>query len=572
MRAPAGAAPSRRRAHLHLSRALRILRRSVQRLPLAWVLALVLLHVLLAMLTFEPRPHTGGDNAAYITLARSLLERGAYLELWDPAEAPHTKYPPVFPAVLALALLAGLQPWVQLKFVVLGFSAMAVACSFLWLRSRGRYAAAVGVAVLIAAAPGVLRESRWILSDVPFWAFSMIALWTFDRLRPHDWTRFAVAALAVILAYFTRSAGLPLLLAALAWLAWRRRWHQLAALSVVTVVPVALWTLRSRALAGGAYVSEFWLIEPYRPALGTIGPSDLLLRIVENVQKYVMIHLPTLLAGRPSLPALAASILIFGFALAGWIRHVRQPGRIRVSELFLPLYVGLIFVWPAVWSGERFLLPVLPLLLYYAADGVARIARRVAARHAFTAPAAATLLLLLLALPGLARGAQVGRECTGLYLGGERHPCLGGAPWNDFFRIAEEAGAVLPADAVVLNRKPRLLHVLSGGVKSRNYPLSPDPAAFFATADSAGARYVVFDQLDAVAEVYLRPVLIRRAGAFCIMLVREPTGTVLFGIAPDAASLPEVQPGELGPDGTVSFPLCGPEYWRNQQALPPQVP
>ena len=53
---------------------------------------------------FDPTPHNGGDNAGYITLAHSLVDRGAYLELWDPEEPPHTKYPPGFPLVLAVMM------------------------------------------------------------------------------------------------------------------------------------------------------------------------------------------------------------------------------------------------------------------------------------------------------------------------------------------------------------------------------------------------------------------------------------------------------------------------------------
>jgi dolichyl-phosphate-mannose--protein O-mannosyl transferase len=106
-----------------------------------------------------------------------------------------------------LAIAVGLQPWVQLKLVVLALSATAVAFSFLWIRARRRAVLALATGLIIAVAPGVLQEGRWILSDVPFWAFTMIALWAFERLRPDDWKRFAVAAVAVLLAYFTRSAG-----------------------------------------------------------------------------------------------------------------------------------------------------------------------------------------------------------------------------------------------------------------------------------------------------------------------------------------------------------------------------
>ena len=113
-------------------------RRIVRRLPTTYAFPLVasilLLHLLLALLAFDPTPFTGGDNAGYIALARSLLEHGAYVDLYDPATPPHTQYPPVFPAVLAVALAAGITPWVGLKLLVVGFSLVAFGFTFLGLR------------------------------------------------------------------------------------------------------------------------------------------------------------------------------------------------------------------------------------------------------------------------------------------------------------------------------------------------------------------------------------------------------------------------------------------------------
>src|SRR5919108_1239185 len=156
--------PAKRRLSPRGSALRRTLHRVARARPLLVVTVLVVGHLLLAFLTLEPRPHTGGDNAAYITLARSLIEHGTYTELWDPAEPPHTKYPPVFPGLLAIALLVGLKPWVQLKLVVIACSAAAVALTFLWIRARKRPLLALAIASIIAVAPGVLREGRWVLS------------------------------------------------------------------------------------------------------------------------------------------------------------------------------------------------------------------------------------------------------------------------------------------------------------------------------------------------------------------------------------------------------------------------
>lgn len=533
----------------------------VRRRPLQVAAALVVLHLVLALLTFAPQPHTGGDNAAYIALAQSLLQDGTYTELWDPAAPPHTKYPPVFPLVLAAAIAIGLQPWVQLKLLVLAFSATAVAFSFLWIRARRRATLALGVGIVLAVAPGVLQEGRWILSDVPFWAFTMIALWAFERLRPDDWTRFAVAAAALLFAYFTRSAGLPLLLAALAWLGWRRHWQQLAALAPIVGIPAAAWWLRARAHGPAGYTSEFMLVDPYAPALGRAGAGDMAQRVGQNVSHYMTEHMPVLLTGGVTNPVELLSVAVFLLAVAGWIRRMRAP---RVADLFLPLYLGLLLIWPAVWSGERFLLPALPLILFYAAEMLNVAARRAVPRYAFATGAVAVALLVAAALPGLAQAATIGRQCTAQYRAGDRFPCVG-AVWDDFIEVAELTPRALPDHAVVLSRKPRLFHAFSG-LRSSIYPFTPEAAAFFAVADSIGARYVVYDWLGGTSDAYLRPVLLQHPRAFCVMLATPATGTVLFGIRPGQQRLAD--PGEIDlPGAEPSFALCDAGYWRSEAAM-----
>ena len=89
-----------------------------------------------------------------------------------------------------------------------------------------------------ALSAGVVDLARWELSDVPFWCFTALALWAFARLekvpdagaepaagegRTGGWAALALASLAVLLAYVTRSAGVPMVVAAAGWLAWRGR-------------------------------------------------------------------------------------------------------------------------------------------------------------------------------------------------------------------------------------------------------------------------------------------------------------------------------------------------------------
>ncbi len=530
-------------------------------------------HLLLALLTFLPQPHTGGDNAAYITLGRSLLQRHAYLSLFDPAAPPHTQYPPVFPGILALAMLVGVRPWVGLKVVIALALAVAVGFSFLWVERRRRPALALGVAVILAASPGVLEQAHWILSDVPFWCFTALALWAFERMGPELRARFAVAVLATVLAYFTRSAGLPLVLAALAWLGLRRRWRQLLVLAAVLLPLVALWYLRARAQGGVAYVNQFWFVNPYQPQLGRIGAIDLFDRVLENASKYITIHLPILLTGSNNVFAVLLSALTTVLGVYGWTRRLRLR-RLTMAELFLPLYIGLLLVWPAVWSGERFLLPALPLVLYYAGDGLARLGRlaqRVRPQLAFHVATAATALVLVAMVPQETRSVAISGQCMMEYRAGNRYPCQPPA-WRDWFDVAEWARTALPPGAAVLSRKPTLMYVISGHA-GRYYPMSSEPDSLVIAAQDAKARYIVVDHLDALSQSYLIPAMVNRIAAYCGMYRSPRDGTLVLGVLPGADTVPDVR---VDPSKASIVP-CGAGFWsdealRQQEAAKPQTP
>lgn len=518
----------------------------------SWIVAAVVgLHVLLAWLALQPAPHTGGDNAGYLTLAQSLLERQQYRDLYIPSAPPHTQYPPGFPLILAAAIAAGFSTWVHFKLLIVVFSAVAVGFTVLWIGKRGQRGLALGVGAILAIAPGVIEQSHWVLSDVPFWAITMAALWAWQQL-PDVWRgRFIAAVLLTTLAYFTRSAGLPLLLAAVVWLTLHKRWKQLAMFAAVIGPLAFLWWLRAKQQGGVDYVSQFWSLDPYNPALGRIGMADLFTRMFDNSGRYVSRHLPVLLFGVEGL--LPLSILIFGLAIGGWFVRIRRLWEADVAEFFTPLYIGLILVWPAVWSGERFLLPALPFILFYAGDALVRLVRLASQNAAAPVAAAAAALLVVFGLPATAERVGAGRNCMALYRAGDRYACLPDG-YKDYYRIAELAPRVLPDNAAVLSRKARSFYYI-GGVPGQQYPLSAEPDSFFARAAEHGARYVVFDGLDGLSQNYLAPVLLGRSASFCILFGLGENRAIVFGIDPEAPPAASNAPG--------SFRECDAGYWRS---------
>ncbi len=155
---------------------------------------------------------------------------------------------------------------------------------------------------------------------------------------------------------------------------------------------MVLWLLRARGAGQGAYVSEFWLVDPYQPSLGRVGVGGLLGRVAANLVGYVGTHLPGGVVGGRGAAVAALGIALVALGLAGWVGALRR--RIGPAELFLPLYAGLILLWPTVWSGDRFALPLYPALFLYAA----RVLREDAGRLGDTVPVIAGLAALAVVL------------------------------------------------------------------------------------------------------------------------------------------------------------------------------
>src|SRR5690606_26424946 len=152
-----------------------------------------------------------------------------------------------------------------------------------------------------------------------------------------------------------------------------------------------------------------------------------------------------------------------------------------------PMYLGMILVWNPEWAGERLLLPVYAVILFYAAEGLVGIREQVHAFGRVPIAAIGLALLFLVGAPGSLRMVQYGTHCSSLYRAGDAWACLD-VRWRDYMRMAEYAGENLPEGSVVLSRKPALFWTASG-LPGIVYPFSREPADLLRAAEETGARY-----------------------------------------------------------------------------------
>ena len=519
--------------------------------------AAVLVTGALVVGAFNPAPHSGGDNSTYVSLAHAIVSTGSYTEVFDPAGLPHSKYPPVFPLLLAASIALGARTWVAMKSVAVIATLAAVAFTYLWVERRVGSWAALAVAVLYGASAAVVYYSHWALSDPVFVAFTVAAFWAWEGGRDEGSSRPRWIGAAVVLAglaYFTRSAGLPLVVALLACLVLERRWRSVGSAALALGIPAALWWLRGRD-APASYAAEFWLVDPYQPTLGTIGVLDLIPRALANLEGYVTRHLPRGVIGPSAGGAALLGVAMVVATLWGWVRVSRQ--RIGLPEVFLPLYFGLILLWPIVWSGDRFALPLYPLVFLYGAVAMLDVVHRAPRVVAAPVLALALVLLLLPAGGSWLRARQESRACARIVEVEGPFACYGPGV-AAFVEAARWSAESLPDGAAVMTRKPSHFYVLSG-VPSRTFPFDPTPDAQLAAADELGARYILIDEWDVLARQHVGGAVIERPGAFCFVRAFGRPGT---GGAQLIGILPAEQRSDRRPaaDEQVRIEMCPESY------------
>ncbi|HSG46309.1 MAG TPA: hypothetical protein VLA43_00715, partial [Longimicrobiales bacterium] len=294
------------------------------------------------------------------------------------------------------------------------------------------------------------------------------------------------------------------------------------------------------------------LLDPYQPDLGPAGPGDLLARVWTNLSGYGTRFLPETFFGDASPVLAALGLGVVALALVGWLRAVRRgPG---TAELFVPLYAGLVLVWPPVWSGDRFALPLVPLLLVFAVEGARSLTTRAGAGTRLAVLLGAGLLVAAPAIQDWVRTRGEQAACRGALEVAGPWAC-GGNALVDFVAAARWAGDALPEGAAVLSRKPRIWYLMSG-VPTRTYPFTEAPGALRDDARAAGADYVVLDYVGNQGPRFVGAALGGEPEAFCQVAVfgggSGIPATRILGITP-----PDRDSGSRVEGGQIQLATCG---------------
>ena len=491
-----------------------------------FALAMALVHLGLAWLMRTPGLGWGVDDAAVLLLSREL-QSFQYTETQDVLAPIHARFPPGFPAMLAVVgSVMGNRLDALLAFVAL-CSAVSVVLLFDATRRVMGDEIAVVTTALYAINPWSLADAGSLMSEAPFKLFIVLALWGVSR--ESEGTRFAVVTgAATVLAALTRTAGVVFIPGLAAYWLWRRRYTWVAGLALASL-PVAAWLAFSFS-APDASDRRLYVVDLRgRQDTFTETVATRFGRLIPRLREYLTRYIPTTLAvpAAPGTPidnvAWVASFLVFG--VVGTMALLRKW---LLAVVFLVSYALLLVFW--AFAFDRLVRPIAPLLFVLLLSGVWVFAGRFAPRYRGVAVFGVGALLALGAIRDTAPALN------------ERLACDRGAPaesptcWpvyeREFLSLANWVRDSTPADALFFVSKERAFYVHSGR-KSINQDrgLRENPTTLGGYLRSRDVSYTVLTPVGVHARSHAR--LLRSACREFELVKQVSPRTLLLRVAPE---------------------------------------
>ncbi len=340
----------------------------LRKLAILGVFALALAPSAYLAWSLRAMPHLGfyHDDSIYWVSARSLATGSGYRIASLPGEPYQTKYPPLYPALLAgIWKLNPDFPSNLPLATLLAWLLLPVYLAALWFFFR-QYGFGLRERCVLTLAAGLSPVaavfSFSLMPELLFTALLVASLVLAERAVDHDASRW-LALLAGIcggLAYLTKSSAAPLLLTVPFCFALRRRFVQ-AALFFAAMLPAPLaWQWWASAHASRSwdlvtlYYTNYLGFEIYNVPL-----RDLPLVAWHNLDGFLAGASKLLMFDIPYGNIYLERVVAVG-AIAGCVRLAR-----RTQKLQYPLAAAGIAALMLVWHytpDQRFVFPLYPLL------------------------------------------------------------------------------------------------------------------------------------------------------------------------------------------------------------------
>ncbi|WP_372752031.1 ArnT family glycosyltransferase [Labilibaculum sp.] len=486
---------------------------------------------------YDSKVDTNGDNAGYYILAKSIATGKGYTNIHKPNESAANHLPPGYPAIVSLVFktLGYKIGMVKITNGIL-FLLSIFTLFFLFKDLSGNKQLSFAVSLIVLLNTHFLRFSTMMMSEIPFLLFSSLCLLVFIRLNlkksPFSNSQFYLFLLLLGASFYIRTAGIALAVGSCAILLFNKNYKYLISTMAGFILLVAPWQIRSHFLGGNSYLQQLVQKNPYRPELGQMDLTDWVQRFLINTKRYLIHEIPNAcfpfkeINYHSEINSLnwLMGISILALILFG-LFQIKKHRMLLI--MYLAANFGILLLWPEVWYGVRFILPIVPILLLLVCLGLLNLSKKLlitffkrSEKTEALIPYFWTILIVLLCFNQL-RMIHIRAKMP--------YP----VNYNNYLFIAKWSKKNTPEEAIFCCRKEQLFYLFSNR-KVVRYKSSLQPNEVIEDLIKNKVDYVVLDQLGFLStRRYLYPAIQKYPQNFQLINHQENPDTYLFKFDPE---------------------------------------
>ncbi len=374
---------------------------------------ILIFFLLISILLINPDlPFLNSDSSFYLILAQSISSGQGYKDLYYPGNPPNVEFPFLYSLLLAIVLKIFHQNYIiflKLLSVLFGIGSLIVVRIFFseMLKNKTIKVKAFTdyyvplITLFTCTNLWFVSFSTSIFPEIPYLFFSFIALILLNKYEKSSkiFDKYLLLTVfSLTITFFTRSIGLALIMAISIYFLIMKKKYKKGFYLVGSWLFLSLpWLIRTLLVSSSAisnsYVSQFvyghkesvmnivkaigWNVIHYWQLISTLLlPGFFLSKLTEEMSYFPflsgLINKTIQSFSFTSLPVLSIflQLIIFGFVVIGFLYQLKK---IKLTEIYVLCYLSIVFVFPSWFfaeSGNRFLIPILPFILYYFFSGL----------------------------------------------------------------------------------------------------------------------------------------------------------------------------------------------------------
>jgi tetratricopeptide (TPR) repeat protein len=338
------------------------------------------------------------DSTRYVIWGTSFSHARGFVDATQPDAERYVVNAPLYSAVLSPVLLFFPYSLVAAKLWTLLIGVGALIVFYIWLGRRYGNSAAVVGTLILAANPLMLVMATEAMSEMSFIVLAILAVMLFETIdtgKPSLSGNHLVLLLVLGLLPLLREVSVGLVGAYVVVLLFKKQYKSAVAPIVGVAVFLGAWMVRNVVIVGVPPTSQstnvnFILGHFVTPADSSLV-SELYQRMLVNMKSFYVFSVSLLMYPFPQplivdphplfrffFRALSTAKYILPFVflplvITGIVHDLKRGYKAYVPFLFIIFYSAIILLYPV--QDARFLLPLLPFLIYYAVAGFHLLAK-----------------------------------------------------------------------------------------------------------------------------------------------------------------------------------------------------